>query len=88
GNSPYLLQEIIAQGAQEAGEGARGNRQFEDIGEVVGEVAGGATGPAQVGTGVAGGVVAEQNDELDGQRRLFFSSALRPPPGLRIRSVS
>ena len=78
----------VAQGAQEAGDGPRGNWQFEDIGEVVGEVAGGATGPAQVGTGVAGGVVAEQNDKLDAQRRLFFSSALRPPPSLRIRSVS
>ena len=78
----------VAQGAQEPGDGAWADRQLEDVGEVGGEVAGGATGPAQVGAGVAGGVVAEQNDELGGQCRVFFSSALRPPPGLRIRSVS
>ena len=69
----------VAQAAQEAGNGARGNRQLEDIGEVVSEVAGGAPGPAQVGTGVASGVVTEQMDELDGQCRLFLASALRPP---------
>ena len=78
----------VAQVAQQAGDGARGHRQVDDIGEVGGEVAGGATGPAQFGTGVASGVVAEQNDELGAQRRLFFSSAWRPPPALRTRSVS
>ena len=77
----------VAQGAQQPGDGAGRDRQAEHVGQVSGEVAGGAPGPAQVRTGVASGVVAEQNDELDAQRRLFFSSALRPPPGLRTRSV-
>ncbi len=78
----------VAQVAQQAGDGTRGCRQLDDIGEVSGEVAGGATDPAQVRAGVASGVVAKQNDELSGQRRLFFSSLWRPPPGLRTRSVS
>ena len=77
-----------AHGAQQSGDGARGDRQVEFCAQVVGEVAGGATGPAQTGAGVAGGVVAEQFRELSGQCGLFFSKALRPPPGLRTRSVS
>ena len=75
----------VAQGAQEAGDGARRNRQCEDIREVGGEVAGGGTGPAQVGTGVAGGVMAEQKGEF---LTPSLVSATRSQPNHALRSLS
>ena len=57
---------------------------LKNLGDLLGRLA----GPLQPGDGIAGGVVLQKNfDGLDYFGR-FFSTGLRPPPVLRVRSTS
>jgi hypothetical protein len=51
------------------------------------DLLGGLAGPLQSGDGVSGGIVFQKNlDGIDYFGR-FFSTGLRPPPILRVRST-
>jgi hypothetical protein len=44
------------------------------------------TAPFLAGTGIAGGFGSDAFQQIDDERRIFFSMRGRPPPGSRIRS--